>query len=325
METIQRVVQQELMEKRYNRKHIDGYIREEILANPVMQARITQGIELVEEYRSKTYSYASKNLRIAQLANLDIEELVLDIFTGIAYCPRPELYTSVTAQLASRLKFDDKTDAIKTVAELVAVLCLTDAFDITKEGKMASLMVVSRMPLSDALIKTINESAYLPPMLCEPLELITNYCSGYLSHKDSVILGKGNHHDGDVCLDVLNTVNKVALRLDTKFLSTLEEDPTLEFTVEWAHKKAMEKGRVITDAVAKERVAKAIENWHKFKGQSYEFYKAMAVQGNNFYLTNKVDKRGRIYAQGYHITTQGTPFKKAMIELANEELVTGMP
>jgi len=51
----------------------------------------------------------------------------------------------------------------------------------------------------------------------------------------------------------------------------------------------------------------------------------MVSQGNEFYLTNKVDKRGRIYSQGYHINTQGTSFKKAMIDLAHEELVTGMP
>jgi DNA-directed RNA polymerase len=50
----------------------------------------------------------------------------------------------------------------------------------------------------------------------------------------------------------------------------------------------------------------------------------MINSGNEIYLTNKVDKRGRIYAQGYHITTQGTSFKKAMLELAHEELVTGI-
>ena len=51
----------------------------------------------------------------------------------------------------------------------------------------------------------------------------------------------------------------------------------------------------------------------------------MVSQGNRFYLTHKVDKRGRIYAQGYHITTQGTAFKKAMIELAEPEFIEGAP
>jgi hypothetical protein len=163
-------------------------------------------------------------------------------------------------------------------------------------------MLVSRIPLSSALIKFVENSSYLPPMVCEPLELTTNYCSGYLSHKDSLILGKSNHHDGDICLDVLNTINIIALRLDTQFLSKVEEDPTFELDT-----------------------PEKIEAWMQFKRQSYSFYSLMNSQGNEFYLTNKVDKRGRIYSQGYHVNTQGTSFKKASIELANEELVTGMP
>ena len=33
------------------------------------------------------------------------------------------------------------------------------------------------------------------------------------------------------------------------------------------------------------------------------------------YITNKWDKRGRMYAQGYHITTQGSEYKKCMVDL----------
>jgi hypothetical protein len=184
----------------------------------------------------------------------------------------------------------------------MAVLCMTDAFDIIKESKSASLMVRSRIPLSTVLVDFIEGSQYLPPMVCEPLELTHNYSSGYLTHNDSLILGTGNHHDGDICLDVLNTMNKVALRLDTDFLSTVEETPTFEL-----------------DSQDKR------EQWDAFKKQSYQFYELMVQCGNRFYLTHKVDKRGRIYACGYHISTMGAPFKKASIELSKEELVRGVP
>ena len=293
---------QECIEQQYNRKHIDGYIRTAIKSNPIMMEKIDAGVHLINEYMGKTYSYPSKNNRIKQLANLDIPILVMEIFTGIAYCQKEELFTSITAQLAGRLKFDDKLDAIKTVAELVAVLCLTDAFDIVKPSKMSSLMVVSRIPLSDELISFIDNSQYLPPMVCEPLELLNNYSSGYLTHNDSLILGSGNHHDGDICIDVLNLVNKVQLRLDTEFLSTVEEQPTFELDTN--DKK---------------------NQWNNFKRQSIDFYLLIAKADNKFYLTHKVDKRGRIYASGYHITTQGTAFKKAAIELSKEELITGVP
>jgi hypothetical protein len=297
---MRQIVLQEENEKRYDRKHIDGYIREAIQDSPIMQLKITQGVQLVEAYKAKTY-YASKNLRIAQLAEIDTLEMVTELFIGIAYFQRDELFTSVTAQMAGRLKLSDKTDAIKTVAEILSILCATDAFDIGKTDKMASLCLISRIPLSKELISFIENSAYLPPMVCEPLELLNNYSSGYLTHKDSLILGQNNHHDGDICLDVLNTLNKVQLRLDTQFLSTVEEIPTFDLDSQ-----------------------KKMDQWNQFKKQSYNFYSLMANQGNTFWLTNKVDKRGRIYASGYHITTKGTAFKKAMIELAHEELVEGV-
>lgn len=300
-ETMLQIVQQELMEQRFSRKHIDVKIRTEIEASALMMAKVKQGVELVNAYINGEY-YESKMKRVAQLASMDVQEIVMDIYVGIAYSLKPELFTSVSAQMASRLKFNDQTAAITTVAELMAVLCQTDAFDISKERKLSSLMVVSRVPLSDELTKFIENSQYLPPMVCEPLQLTHNYSSGYLTHNDSLILGSGNHHDGSLCLDVLNTMNKVQFKLDLDFLSTVEEVPTFEL-----------------DTQAK------MDQWAAFKKQSYMMYSLMAQQGNRFYFTNKVDKRGRIYSHGYHLNPQGTSFKKASLELAKEELVTGAP
>ena len=300
METMREIVLQEMNEMRFNRKHIDAKIREEIKANPDMCDKMAQGVDLLKQYMAGSY-YESKMKRIAQLVNLDLEAMVLDLFTGIAYCLRPELFTSVTAQLASRLRFSDKTEAITTVAEITAVLCATDAFDIEKANKMASLMVVSNIPLSERLVTFIEESRFLPPMVCEPLELTHNYSSGYLTHNDSLILGTGNHHDGDICLDVLNTMNKVALKLDTEFLCKVEEEPTFDLDTQ-----------------------DKLDQWNKFKEQSYMMYSLLASQGNRFHFNHKVDKRGRIYCQGYHLSTQSTAFKKASLEFAKEELVTGI-
>lgn len=288
-------------EERYNRKHIDGYIREAIQTSETMQAKHLFGVQLVRNYMEKSY-YPSKNARIDQLKGLDIEQLVMDIFVGVAHCLRPVQFTSVAAQTAGRLHFSDKIEAITTVAELLAVLCNTDAFDITKADKMASLMLVSNIPLSKELVTFIEESQYLPPMVCKPAVLENNYSSGYLTHTDSLILGTGNHHDGDICLDVLNTMNSTVLRLDTDFLATVAEEPTFDLDTQDKY-----------------------EQWTKFKAQSAAFYSLLTKQSNELYLTHKVDKRGRIYAQGYHISTQGNAYKKASVELARQELVTGVP
>jgi hypothetical protein len=303
METMRQIVLQEMNEEHYSRKHIDAKIRKEIETNADMRSKVAQGVTLVMEYMkpAKPY-YASKTKRIAQLENMDITALVVDMFVGVAYSLRPELFTSVTAQMAARLGFSDRTEAITTVAELLAVLCNTDAFDIKKEHKMASLMVVSCIPLSQSLVNFIDNSQYLPPMVCEPLELTHNHSSGYLTHNDSLILGSGNHHDGDICLDVLNTINRVAFQLDLQFLCKVEEEPTFELDTQ-----------------------DKVDQWRRFKEQSYRFYSLMQQQGNRFYFTNKVDKRGRIYSCGYHINPQGAAFKKAMLELARKELVEGVP
>ena len=301
METMKHIVLQEMNEENYNRKHIDTKIREAIEADPDMVKRLERGEVLIKEYLAGTY-YASKAKRIAQLTNIDIPVLVLDIFVGVAYSIRLELFTSVTAQMAARLNFSDRTEAIATVGELLAVLCNTDAFDIVKETKQGSLMVISRIPLPSTLIEFIEHSQYLPPMVCEPLELTHNHSSGYLTHNDSLILGSGNHHDGDICLDVLNTMNKVQFKLDLDFLCKVEEGPTFELDTQ-----------------------DKVDQWTRFKKQSYVFYSLMAQQGNRLYFNNKVDKRGRVYSCGYHINPQGAAFKKAQLELATEELVEGVP
>lgn len=297
MDTIKQIVRQEIIEQEFNRKHIDAKIRLEIEENPSMVAKLDHGVALVKNYMAGEY-HESKMKRMEQLRHLDTRTLVLEIFIGIAYVQQPQLFTAIVGQMANRMQFADQRDAILTMSELIAILCETDAYDLYKESKAASIQVVSRVPLSERTVKFIEKSEYLPPMVCKPLELTHNFSSGYLTHNDTLILGTGNHHDGDICLDVLNTMNGVALRLDTEFLSTVEEEPTFDFE---------NPGQT--------------QQWLRFKAQSYEFYKLMVDAGNRFYLTHKVDKRGRIYSQGYHIHSQGTAFKKAMLELADEELI----
>jgi len=301
MDTNQQILAQEIIEGTYNRRHIDTKIRKVIESHPLIQSKVLQGIDLINKYLQGTY-YDSKMKRVAQLKLMDIRELVIDIFIGITYFQAPELFTSASAQLAMRLKFSNQVEAIAATADLLAVLCNTDAFDITKESKGASLKVVSRIPIEDSLVSFIKDSEFLPPMVCAPLPLTHNFSSGYLTHNDSLVLGTGNHHDGDLCLSVLNTMGQVAMKLDTEFLLEMEETPNYKLDT-----------------------ADKISHWQDFKQQSSYFYILMLQQGNRIYFNHKVDKRGRIYASGYHINPMGTSYKKAMLEFANEELTEGVP
>lgn len=303
-------------EYRFSRKHIDGYIRSEIERCPEIMLKVEEGAARLDAWRSITY-FKSKEARVEQIRQLELKPLVFELFVGIAYITQPVLFTSISAQMASRLNFDDKECAIRTVAEMLAVLCHTDVFEIFKQSKMASLMVVSNIRLSPQLMTYIEESTFLPPMVCEP-ELIThNRESGYLTHNDSVILKPWNHHDEDVCLDVVNIQNQIPFALNEAFLRAVPEEPCkdLEF-IENQQLNDFERARLVSDRK---------DQWTRFLNQSRKIYALLIGQGNRFFFTNKVDKRGRLYSQGYHVDPQGTKYKKAALELADKELVTGVP
>lgn len=286
-------------EHAYSRKHIDGYILQE-LEQPVVQQAIAHGVQLVQDWMSQSY-YASKQARLAQLVDLDLTELVTKIFQGIAYVQREDLFTSVSAQLASRLQFSDKPEAIATMAELLAVLCETDMFDIIKASRQASLTIISRIPIREEVLRYIENSTFQLPMVCPPEYVDHNRKSGYLTYNESLVLGSGNHHEGDLCLDVINLQNQVALTLDVEFLKQHELQPGFD---------------ILTPAQR--------QQWEDFKYTSQHIWLHLFNQGNRFYLTNKVDKRGRLYSIGYHVNTQGNQFQKAMIELADGEVVEGV-
>lgn len=290
-----------LIEETYSTKGIDKAVEKELKNCPEVVTLVTNGVQLLKDWMNQSY-YESKQARIDQIRNLDLEALVWSVFVTTTQFQSEELFTGASAMLAARLGMNDKAEAILTCAEIMAVLCHTDAYDLLKPNKYSPLYIRSNIVLSDELQSAIARGRYLPPMLIQPEKLKNNRHNPHLTYNDSLILGKGNHHDGDICLDVLDKKNSVALTLDTDFLSSVEEEPK----------------NAPTDHLQ-------IKQWNEFKRQSYEVYEMLVKAGNEFYLTYKYDKRGRIYAQGYHVSTQGTSFKKASIELANKETVEGVP
>lgn len=288
-------------EYRYSRKHVLRQIKQFLLEDRDVQQKVQEGTKLLNQWFHQNF-HESKNERIKELIDLDFQELVESIITHSSICfGEPELFVSFTSQMASHLGLSDKSDAIATIAEIVIVLAQLDTYDILKPSRNASLMIVSRINLPQEMRNAIERSHYLPPMLIEPDLVMNNYQSPYLTFNDCQILGKGNAHSGNICLDVINIQNSVPLCLNLEFLSRIEEQPTHEL-----------------DTIEKQK------EWAKFKQQSYEVYSLIANTGNQFWQTHKVDKRGRLYANGYHVTSQGSPFKKAMIELAEPEYVTGI-
>lgn len=289
----------------YGRRHIDRYIRNELEKSSDLMQKVAEGTMALTNWVKGPFTgqYAErKQARLDRLDVLQFSELVTDIFVATCYCQRPELYSSVVARLANRLSFEEHKDNILTLSEIVALLSDTGVYAIYKPGKYASLTIQSNVELPEKLVTAIARSEYLPPMVSEPVTLRSNYKSPFLTFNECQILGPSNSHDGCISLDMINQQNQVPLSLNEDFLTQVSEDPT--HTLDTQEKQAQ---------------------WEHFLEISRHMYHLMLQQGNRFYLTNKVDKRGRMYAQGYHITTQGSPYKKAMLEFADKELVEGVP
>lgn len=288
------------IEERFSQQHVSKLLREFTQDSDAFDKKVFEGVKLLENWMKQSF-HLSKQQRLEQLHFMDLEQLVSGIFRATMYAQQPVLFTAAVAMTVEQLGWDDKPAAIQTMAEILAVLCKTDVFDIFKESKVSSLMLVSNAQLGD-IKKAMEMIQYMPPMIVEPLEVNHNRDTGYLTLKDSLILGgKHNHHEGNICLDVLDIQNRVCLKIDTQFINSFVEVP----------KKALE-------------TKEAEENWFQFKKKSDEMYRLVLRTGNRVWLTHRVDVRGRMYAQGYHLNTQGASYKKAMLELAREELVTGV-
>lgn len=301
---------QETIERTYAKKHLNKYLDSAMESEH--EVWIKQGKAIVIKWLSawlgsyrgqcSTESYwKTKSTRLEHLGDMDIHVLVRDILGCIALNTEPVLLVSIAGQCAARLGWSDRKEALMTVSELIAVLHTTKAFSITRSDN-DRMMITSNMQLPQNLINAIERSQYLPPMVSCPEEIDSNYQSAYRTFNDSLLLGKGNSHDGDICLDVINIQNQIPMKLSLDFLCKVEEEPSI--------------GNDMSD-IAKQR------NWLQFKIESYQTYSLMQKKGNCFYQANKVDCRGRLYSQGYHISSQGGPFKKASLEFFEEEIIEG--
>lgn len=286
----------------FARAHIDGYLRKFWEENDTDAELVKAAEELLIDYANMEYDYDSKNLRMEMVRNLDLRHIAFEIIIASLYAQIPEMFSAFTAKLAYVLGFDDKKDSIQTVAEMVAVLAKLDLYDLIEPPAFGSWKIKSTVILPEKLIRAVERSQFMPPMVCKPPVITSNKAKLYLTCEAESLILNDNHHSGDICLDVINLVNGVELCLNTEFLSSIEEEPN----------------KFLADR-------DQIDAWMHFKKQSHETYKLMVAQGNRFHLLNKVDKRGRMYAQGYHISTQGASYKKAMVDLANKQPVSGVP
>lgn len=311
-----RYLLQEKIEKTFSKKFIVQQAVDDLLTCESIVNKLNRGIEYVNTWLNKDHDI-DRELRLLAVRDLDIKELVLQVTACISLeCQKPMKLVSIASLCARHLNMSDKVEAIHTMAEIIAVLGETDLWDNkkTKEG----WIVISRVELDAEVTQYADNALYLPPLIVKPRKVRSNRDSGYITQRgESLILGfYENHHDDNICLDVLNILNSNEYELDTDFINQYEEQWHREELSQQEYEELSHADREIYNMDAK--------TWKKFQEQGNFFQHLMIHHGNSFYLCNKVDKRGRIYSSGFHVNVQGSSFKKAMVNFKHHEIPTGL-
>ena len=248
----------------------------------------------LREYISQSY-WDSKNERL-QAINKDLTKVILNILTQTVliasdYVPLLSICSSVSFGLS---RYHD----IQTCADVLWLINQTDLIliDVVNDTRY----IQSNMELPDELVNRLTLMCVLPPMLVKPRTLRHNKSCGYLTiNKDSLILGdRENYHDECISLDVLNTLNSQAYQLDLDICYKYEKELTGD------------------------EPTRSDELTHNKAKEQFEYFRDV-IQDKTIFFTHKVDKRGRIYSQGYQFNTQGSSYEKACINLKTKEFVEG--
>ena len=121
----------------------------------------------------------------------------------------------------------------------------------------------------------------------------------------SLVLGRGNDVGQSLPKEFLNKIQAIpfTLNLDMVELLTDKLKPSKD-SLSWSEEKERQRGFKNLTQETNTTIDYLIEN------------------GNCFWFTWKFDKRLRSYSQGYHINPQGNSYRKAIIEFADQELLT---
>lgn len=216
-----------------------------------------------------------------------------------------KMYIHNLVEMMVKKSWLPSTTAASKIAEVIIQMMEVDMVDYIYKGKY--LEIHSKWSMTEDMVNEYKNKIYKLPMVIPPNRVNMNHDnkgSGYyLDEKDSLILA--HHHSKRICTDVIETLNNIPLTINKKVV-----------------KKAVHtnSGCYQKENESKEEFETRMEHWKIFLKQT-EFVHEM-IGDNSFYLTHKFDTRGRVYDMGYHVHTQGDSYSKAVIQLANEEVVS---
>ena len=278
-----------------NIKCIEKDVKKFLLLNH--KDSIDKAVSLVNTWLDTRDASTSKNVRKAIIKPYPWFDIITNTLTKIimsGYTP----WLSVASQIHISDEFDTPTN-IQTAMEIILIINSIDLFCIEQTKTNYYIYPIIELPelLQDRLIL----SCYVPPK---------GTITKVKSNKGIILGGKFNQHNNPISLDVINTLNKQEYILDTWFIDN--------------HKKPWFQDYKDTSKMSeheRNQYEIQLKSWEKYQEQLEVFVKHL--KENPFYFEHKYDKRGRIYVQGYHFSTQGTSYEKACINLNKYDYVTG--
>lgn len=174
---------------------------------------------------------------------------------------------------------------------------------LCKWDEMSEMLVVKH-DIPPHVQREIDTYQYPLPMIVEPEHLVNNRMTGYQTIKGSLIL-KDNYHDDDICLDHLNRVNQTALAINYTVVRHIQN--------KWNGIGPYQEGEDV------DKYRKRMKAFNKYDVCSREVIDFIAAASEEIYLTHRYDKRGRTYAQGYHVNYQGNDWNKACVQFPESE------
>jgi hypothetical protein len=162
--------------------------------------------------------------------------------------------------------------------------------------------------LSDDVKEMLDRFQFPLPMVVKPEKVTDNYTTGYLTMKHLLVLNGSDYFDDkDICLDHLNRANQVALSMNFDVITS-------------------DQGKFVKPV---RQTGEDFDEYKKRVKQAEQFYQTtivvmdqIAQLSDEVYLTHRYDRRGRVYASGYHINSQGDDYRKACLQLARKEVLS---
>lgn len=232
-----------------------------------------------------------------------LEQEEIPVRFGISLLVQMALHKRTTVStLVGLLRNHIGGDAQETADLLVRCV---NAQLVTWDPALQQFIVI--FTIAEETQEEIDRYQFPLPMVVPPRPIRDNMSTGYLLGRQSSVILNGHHHENDVCLDHLNRVNAIRFSLDMQTAAMIKN--------QWRNLDRRKDGESTADFQSRKRA------FEKYDRVAKDVISQLTEFGNVHYMTHQYDKRGRTYCAGYHVNYQGTAWNKAVIQLADKELV----